>query len=90
MKNDVLRNLIIKAGILETSYVEPEKVKEYPEDKIIKENGYHYYVNDYNMTYEEFKLALLAKQTIYLKTIKNIIVFNLVASLIAALLVLIK
>ena len=54
---------------------------------MLKEEAYHYLITE--MTNEGNKLALLAKQTVHQKTIKNIVVFNLVTSIVAVVLVLI-
>ncbi len=83
----MLRDLLLKAGVLEKKFIEAGEVEKYPKEKIVKEEGYHYLITE--MTNEEIKLALLAKQTIHQKTIKNIVVFNLVTSIVAVVLVLI-
>ncbi len=86
----MLRDLLLKAGVLEKKFIEAGEVEKYPKENIIKEDGgFHYFIDDHEMTNEEIKLALLAKQTVHQKTIKNIVVFNLVTSIVAVVLILI-
>ena len=83
----MLRDLLLKAGVLEKKFIEAGEVEKYPKEKIVKKEGYHYLITE--MTNEEIKLALLAKQTICQNTIKNIVVFNLIATIVVVLLFLV-
>lgn len=86
MKNNMLKTLLCNAGIFKSDHVKKAEVKNYPPEKIIKDDIYHYVVEDYGMTDDEVKIALLAKQVIYTKTIRNVVVASLVISLALAIL----
>lgn len=74
------------AEIFKSDHVKKAEMKNYPPEKIIKDDIYHYVVEDYGMTDDEVKIALLAKQVINTRTIKNIVVFNFVISILLAIL----
>lgn len=78
-KNDYY-NLLIDNGIYSKVDVNETKVFEY--DIVIEDIYKRYKVETNDMSKEDIIIALLAKQTLYIKNIRNIIVFVLVTSLI--------
>ena len=86
MKNSMLKTLLCSAEIFKSDHIKKAEVKNYPPEKIMKDEVYHYVVEDYGLTDEEIKIALLAKQVIYTKTIRNVVVASLVISLALAIL----
>lgn len=86
MKNDMVKTLLCNAEIYKSTFVAKENVGKHPPDKIIKDDDYHYLVDDYGLTDAEVIIALLAKQAIYTKTIRNVVVASLVISLALAIL----
>lgn len=82
--NKHLRKLLYEAGIYELEYVPEGKLKDYPQDKIIKKDGFYYFIEAKDMTEDELKIALLAKQVKHINTIKRILLFYFVCSLIVA------
>lgn len=78
-KNDYY-NLLIDNGIYSKVDVNETKVFEY--DIVIEDIYKRYKVETNDMSKEDVIIALLAKQTLYIKNIRNIIVFVLVTSLI--------
>lgn len=80
MRKEETTRLLIKADALDARYVEPTEIKKYSPEQLIEIDGYAYVVED--KTDDEITTTLLAKQTIYLKTIRNIIIFFFVMWLI--------
>lgn len=81
--NKHLQKLLYEAGVYELEYVPKEKLPDYPPDKIIKKDGFYYFIENIDMTEDEAQIALLAKQVKHLSTIKGILLFYFICSLIA-------
>ena len=82
MRKERTTRLLYKADILTADIMSREKLEYYPQDRRMEIDGYSYLVED--KSDDEIKITILAKQTIYLRTIKNIIIFFLVMWLIGA------
>lgn len=82
--NKRLQKLLYEAGVYELEFVAKEKLQDYPSDKIIKKDGLYYFVEAKDMTEDEVKIALLAMQVKHINTIKRILLFYFVCSLIVA------
>lgn len=80
MRTEGTSKLIWKADALGWETISKKKAEEYPPERILSFDGYTYLLED--KTDEEIKITLLAKQTLHLKTIKNIVIFFLVMWLI--------
>ena len=78
--NEYVRDLLVDAEVFELENVQPDQEGNVPEGTI-KKDEYNYKLNDRNLNEDEIKLALLAKQTLYIKTIKNIAIYFLVFSI---------
>ena len=80
MRSETTKQLLWKAGALGWSPCRKVDEDKYPPERILSFDGYTYLLED--STDEEVKITLLAKQTLHLKTIKNIVIFFLVMWLI--------
>ena len=82
-KNDYY-NLLIDNGIYSNIDINETKVFEYDVviDDVYNNTNKRFKVETNDMTKEDIIIALLAKQTLYMKNIRNIIVFVLVTSII--------
>jgi hypothetical protein len=85
MKKKFLIDLLVDAGIYDLEVIHPDQEGNVSEGTIVKD-GYNYRLNDKGLTDEEIRTSLLAKQTIYIRTIKNIAIYFLVFSIIGVLL----
>ena len=86
MTNEELYKLLIDSGIYTKTDVEETKIFEY--DIVIGDHDTNkkFKVETNNMSRDDIMIALLAKQTLYVKTIRNIIVGTVTFSIICALL----
>jgi len=84
MKSKYVKNLVASTGVYNLNSVVSDNEGNFPPGEIIKKDGYNYMLDEKGLTDEEVNTALLAKQTNYLKTIKNIAVFYLIAGLTSA------
>lgn len=86
MTNEELYKLLIDSGIYTKTDVEETKIFEY--DIVIEDHDTNkkFKVETNNMSRDDIMIALLAKQTLYVKTIRNIIVGTVTFSIICALL----
>lgn len=86
MKNEELYKLLIENGIY--SKTDVEKTKVYENDIVIEDydSNKKVKVETNDMTKDDIIIALLAKQTLYVKTIRNVIVGIVGLSVICALL----
>ena len=80
MRSEKTNKLLWEADALEVELISGEEAKKYPDERIIDIDGFRNLIED--KTDEEIKITLLAKQTLHLKTIKNIVIFFLVMWLI--------
>lgn len=83
MSKNNMYNDLVKCNIFKS--IDIENTKTYEND-IIVDSEYsninkRYKIETDNMTNEEVIISLLAKQTLYIKTIKNITVFILILTL---------
>jgi hypothetical protein len=82
--NNKLKYLITETGIFEKRLIKPEERATVSEDNIIKLGVYTYIIDDKGMTNEDVKIALMAKQTLNIKAIKNMVRGCLIALIISA------
>lgn len=84
MKKEELYNLLLENNIF--FKVDEDKTKIFENDVIVKDeySGKNFKVETNNMSNEDIIIALLAKQTLYIKTIKNVIMFTFTVSIISA------
>lgn len=82
MRGKETNKLLWKTDAVGWKTIPGEKTEEYPPERILSFDGYTYLLED--KTDEEIKITLLAKQTLYLKTIRNIIIFFFIMWLIGA------
>lgn len=80
MRSKDITELLIKSEVISYKCIEPEEVKNHPPESVIEINEYAYTFED--RTDNEINMLLNAKQTLHLKTIKNIVIFFLVMWLI--------
>ena len=77
-KNDMYNDLV-KCKIFNAIDIEKDDEKVFENDIIVNSEyanvNKKYKIENNNMTNEEVIIALLAKQTLYIKTIKNVIIF---------------
>lgn len=90
MENKYLTKLLCDAGVYSTEFIPNEKLKNYNKEDLIKESGYNYIVDTQDLKGSETMLAFLAKQTIHLKTIKNIMIAGVVVAVTSFVLILIS
>lgn len=84
--NKILADLIVKTGLFTQCFVETKKIPADVPKEDRAEAGY-YYIDDAGLSDEELNTALMAKQTLYLRTIKNILMFIFISSIVTAALV---
>ena len=75
MRSKQTTRLLVKAKAVNSTLLTRETLNDYPEDRRITVDGYTYGIEEKES--DEIKLTLLAKQTLHLKTIKNIVIFFL-------------
>lgn len=80
MRSEETNKLLWKADALGWETIPGKKTEEYPPERILSFDGYTYLLED--KTDDEIKITLLAKQTLHLVYIRNIIIFFLVMWLI--------
>lgn len=78
MKSKIVKELVSNAELFHMELVTPDAEGNIPSGAEQYRDGYYYILHDNGLTDDEVKIGLLAKQTLYLKTIKNILVFSLV------------
>jgi hypothetical protein len=78
-----LNILLSDAGVIDKNFIKTEELNDDIKMKIVKIDGYNYIFDDNGMTIEELKLALLAKQTNDTHSIKNMVTFFTVISVIS-------
>lgn len=83
MKNLGLKNLLSATGVYEKKFIKQDEVAKYPQETIIKQDGYTYTINDRGLTDEEVNTALLAKQTLCLQSIKTMVTVVFVMSIVS-------
>lgn len=88
MKKDELYNLLLDNNIY--FKVDEDETKVFENDVVIKDeySGKNYKIETNDMSKEDIIIALLAKQTLYIKTIKNIIKFTFIVSIISIIIIL--
>lgn len=75
--NKATRNdLLAKTKVLNLEQLSYSDVKDYPPERIVEIKELPYLLEE--VENEDIKIRLLAKQTLHLKTIKNIVIFFLV------------
>lgn len=82
--NGKLKELLLDAGVFSRYGLTKEEASQIPEGELHHDEGGEYYIHNEGLTNEEINTMLLAKQTLNIKTIKNILVFYLIVSLLAA------
>lgn len=88
MKKEELYNLLLDNNIY--FKVDEDETKVFENDVVIKDeySGKNYKIETNDMSKEDIIIALLAKQTLYIKTIKNIIKFTFIVSIISIIIIL--
>ncbi len=88
MKKEELYNLLLDNNIY--FKVDEDETKVFENDVVIKDeySGKNYKIETNDMAKEDIIIALLAKQTLYIKTIKNIIKFTFIVSIISIIIIL--
>lgn len=87
--NKYLRDMLVDLEVYELEVIKIVEVEEHAPEDVIKKDGYNYILNDKGLTPEEVNTALLAKQTKFIRTIKNIALFYFWGSIAAAVIYLI-
>lgn len=80
MRSKQTTRLLVKTKAVDSTLLTKETLNNYPEERRINIDGYTYGIEDKESN--EIKLTLLAKQTLHLKTIRNIAIFFLIMWLI--------
>ena len=88
MKKEELYNLLLDNKIY--FKVDEDETKFFENVVVIKDeySGKNYKIETNDMSKEDIIIALLAKQTLYIKTIKNIIKFTFIVSIISIIIIL--
>ena len=88
MKKEELYNLLLDNKIY--FKVDEDETKVFENDVVIKDeySGKNYKIETNDMSKEDIIIELLAKQTLYIKTIKNIIKFTFIVSIISIIIIL--
>lgn len=73
-KSDV-KLMLENLEILESEYVSQDEINSYPEDFVFQKNGSTYHWKDSDLNEEDIRIAIMAKQALYVRTIKNTVVF---------------
>ncbi|MDF2844781.1 MAG: hypothetical protein K0R00_3207 [Herbinix sp.] len=73
--NDEIKGLLVDTEVFTSEFVKPDQDGNLPEGTF-KKDGYDYILTSKEFTNDEIKIALLAKQTLFLKSIKRT-VFNI-------------
>lgn len=81
MKKSELRDLLADLGVINKIYIGKEEITDENRSKIEETDG-RYFIYEDDMTLYEKKIALLAIQTNHLRTIKNIMLFYFIISII--------
>ena len=68
-----IKEMLVELKIFDSQFV--KNLSEADQDKVLRIGGYNYIIDDKGLTPEEINTALLAKQTKFLRTIKNIALF---------------
>ena len=76
-----LDDLLADTGVIKKDFVKVEDITNEIKDTITVMDGYNYIFDNEGMTNEELKLALLAKQTNYIKSIKSMVTFFVVLAI---------
>jgi|LSQX01.2.fsa_nt_gb hypothetical protein len=82
MRSERTKKLLWKADAVVWETISKKEAEGYPPERIFSYDGYTYLLED--NTDEEIKITLLAQQTLYLRTIRNIIIFFFIIWLIGA------
>lgn len=87
MKKEELYNLLLENNIY--FKVDEDETKIFENDVVIKDaySGKNFKIETNDMSKEDIIIALLAKQTLYIKTIKNIIMFTFIVSIISVIII---
>ena len=85
MKSLITKTLLDANEVYSLDFIKNNE--ELPEGDIVTKDGYKYFVDTKGIPDEEINTVLLAKQTLHLKTIKNILVFFFVTWIISALII---
>lgn len=65
--------MLVELKIFDSQFVKDPK--DIDSEKVLRITGYDYIIDDKGLSQEEINTALLAKQTKFLRTIKNIALF---------------
>lgn len=68
--SDYLKGLLVDTEVFTSEFVKPDQDGNLPEGTF-KKDGYDYILTNQDLTNDEIKIALLAKQTLFLKGIKR-------------------
>lgn len=82
MDKKQLTNLLADLEIIKKDFIRAEDITDDMQDKVVKEEHYHYIYED-KLSDEDKKLALLATQTKDIRSIKNILKFFVILTVIA-------
>ena len=76
MRSKQTTRLLVEAKAVNSTLLTRETLNDYPEDRRITVDGYTYGIEE--KASDEIEITLLAKQTIYINTIKKIAIFFLI------------
>ena len=84
--NQHLKDMLLKLDVFKRFDVPQEQVDQIKPEELRRDvdSGKFFVIYDDGLTPEEIKTMLLAKQTMYIKTIKNIALFYFIISLLGA------
>ena len=71
--NKYIKEMLVELKIFDSQFVKDPK--DIDSEKVLRITGYDYIIDDKGLSQEEINTALLAKQTKFLRTIKNIALF---------------
>lgn len=79
-KTDV-KLLLQDLRILESYEITKEEINHFPAGTVYETDGKYFHWSESELTEEYIKIAIMAKQTHYLRTIRNVVIFFFIASL---------
>lgn len=79
MRSKFTNILLEETGVLKSTIISKKEAKDYPEQRIRRTTDFNYLIED--KPDKDIELSLLAKQTLYLRTIKNILLFFFILSI---------
>lgn len=86
MTKNELNSSLADLGIIEKIFLKNDEITDKNRVKIVNEGGYNYIYKDSELTEEEIKIAILVNQAKNVKSIKSMVLFFVILTIISLIL----